>query len=354
MRIATFARAALAFAAALCLAPSHAAELPQGTPSVEEMARYQGPDREAKLLAAAKAEGAELSVYHVYPALTKVIAAFSKKYGIQVKAWRSSSETVLQRLVTEARGKRYDVDLVQNNAPENEASCREKLFLPMYSPAQANLIPQAIPANHCWVGFTVDVFIAAYNTQKLREEDLPKTYEDLLDPRWKGALAVEADDSGWFGALAAAMGERKTHELFSKLVAANGLTVRKGHSLLANLVASGDVSLALDAYSWSPEQLKAKSAPIEVHPIPPVLAQFSTVAVASHARHPYAAMLFYDFLLGDGQKVLHDLRFVPTSRAYDSPVLKLPLQFIDPGMALRMQDKWLKDWDSIVINAARH
>lgn len=352
MQIASFARAAaLLFTAAVW--PSHAADLPKGTPSVEEMAVYRGADRTARLIAAAKAEGGELSVYHVYPALTKVIAAFNKKYGIAVKPWRSSSEGVLQRLVNEARSNRFEADLVQNNAPENEAACREKLFLPIDSPAQARLIPQAVPASHCWVGFTVDVFIAAYNTSKVKKGDLPATYEDLLDPRWKGALAVEADDSGWFGALAAAMGEEKTHKLFASLVASNGMTARKGHSLLANLVASGEVPLALDTYSWTPEQLKDKSAPIEVHPIPPVLAQFSTIAVMKRAKHPYTAMLFHDFLLQDGQKVLYDLRFVPASRDYDSPITKLPLKYIDPGMALEMQDKWLKDYQGIVTNRAR-
>ena len=353
MRIALLARAAIVSAAAAFVVTPFAAEMPKGTPSVEEMAAYQGADRTAKLLAAAKAEGGELAVYHVYPALTKVVAAFSKKYGIEAKLWRSSSETVLQRLVSEARGGRFEADVVQNNAPENEAACRERLFLEVRSPAQANVIPEAVPANHCWVGFTLDVFIAAYNTSKVRKDDLPSSYEDLLNPRWKGAIAVEADDSGWFGALAAAMGEEKTHKLFANLVSTNGLAVRKGHSLLANLVASGDVPLALDTYSWTPEQLKEKSAPIEVLPLAPVMAQFSTIAVVKRAKHPYTALLFYDFLLDEGQKVLYDLKFVPTSRKFAVPVKKLPLKFIDPGVALEMQDKWLRDYQNIVIKGAR-
>ncbi len=353
MQIASFARAAAALLAAAWLAPSYAAPLPKGTPSVEEMATYQGPDRTERLLAAAKAEGGELAIYHVYPPLTKVIEAFDKKYGIHTKPWRSSSEGVLQRLVNEARGNRFEADVVQNNAQEAEAACHENLYMPVQSPAQSKLIPQAVPASHCWVGFAVDVFIAAYNTSKVRKEDLPKTYEDLLDPRWKGALAVEADDSNWFGALSTAIGEEKAHKLFEKLVATNGITARKGHSLLANLVASGEVPLALDTYAWGPDRLKAKGAPIEVHPIPPVLAQFSTIAVLKHAKHPYTAMLFYDFALGDGQKVLHELRFVPTNRAFDSPILKLPIHFIDPAMALRNEEKWLKDYQNIVTNHAR-
>ena len=348
MKTAFLACAALALATT-AISPAHAVDLPSGTPSVEEMARYTGPDRAAKLLAAAKAEGGELSVYHVYPALTKVTAAFTKKYGIAVNPWRSSSETVLQRLVSEARGNRFEADVVQNNAPENEAACREKLLQEMRSPLQANLLPQAVPAHGCWVGFAIDIFIAAYNTAKVRKEDLPATYQDLLDPKWKGRLGVESDDYHWFAELSSALGEQQTHKLFRDLVAGNGLSVRKGHSLLANLVASGEVPLALTAYSWTPEQLKAKGAPIELYPLQPLIAQFSTLAVLKKAKHPYTAMLFYDFALDEGQKLLYDLRFVPASRTLDVPITRLPIRYIDPGRALDMQEKWFKDYQTIVV-----
>lgn len=340
---------ALAALLAIGVATTRAADLPKGTPSVEQMAGYQGADREQKLLAAAKAEGGPLSVYHVYPALTKVIAAFSKKYGIDVKPWRSGSEAVLQRVVNEARSGRYDADVVQNNAPENEATWREKLLLPVQSPFQAELIPEATPSHHAWVGFTIDVFIAAYNPQKFRKEDLPSSYEQLLDPKWKGALGVEADDSGWYGALADTMGEQKTNQVFTQVIQKNGMSIRKGHSLLANLVASGEIPLALDTYSWSTPQLKKKGAPIEMHAIEPVMAQFSTIAVLRNAKHPYAALLFYDYLLGEGQEVLHELDFVPTSRKYDDPVRHLDLHFIDPSQALANQERWFKRYQSVVV-----
>lgn len=343
----TLLAAALALAAAL--PPATAQELPRGTPGVEEMARYSGPDRQAKLLAAAKAEGGELTVYHVYPALTQVTAAFSKKYGIPVKPWRSSSETVLQRVLSEARGGRHEADVVQNNAPENEAACREKLLMEMRSPVQANILPQAVPAHGCWVGFTIDVFIAAYNTAKVGKEELPKSYAELLDAKWKGRLGIESEDHHWFAELAAAMGEQQTHKLFRDLVAGNGLSVRKGHSLLANLVASGEVPLALTTYSWTPEQLKAKGAPIEVHPLQPLIAQFSTVAVLKRAKRPYTAMLFYDFVLDEGQKLLHDLKFVPTRRDIEVPITKLPIRYIDPVQTLDMHDKWFRDYQTIVV-----
>lgn len=336
-----------------CSLGAGAADVPQGTPTVAELASYQGADREQKLLAAAKAERGEVNVYHVYPALTAVLNAFTTKYGIKTKAWRSGSEGVLQKLVSEARGNRFEADLVQNNAPENEAAHREKLLQPVNSPYLKDLMPEASPAHKEWVGFTLDVFVAAYNTGKVKKEELPKTYQDLLDPKWKGRLGIEADDSGWFGALAHTMGEKETYKLFGDIVAKNGISVRKGHSLLANLVASGEVPLALTVYSWTPEQLKQKGAPIESHAIQPVMAQFSTVAVTRKAPHPYSALLLFDFMLNEGQKVLADQKFVPTSRKYEAPITRLPLKFIDPGMALDNQDKWTKAYDEVVIKPAR-
>jgi iron(III) transport system substrate-binding protein len=349
MNFVNLLRASGALVATTLASLAFAADLPKGTPSVEEMAKYQGPDRTAKLLAAAKAEGGELTVYHVYPALTQVTAAFTKKYGIAVKPWRSSSETVLQRLMTEARGNRFDADVVQNNAPENEAASRERLLLEIRSPQHANLLPEAVPAHGCWAGFAIDVFIAAYNTTKVRKDELPTSYQDLLDPKWKGRLGIEADDHGWFGELSSTLGETQTHKLFERIVAANGLSVRKGHSLLANLVASGEVPMGLTTYSWTPEQLKMKSAPIEVHPISPLIAQFSTIAVLKRAPRPYTAMLFYDFVLDEGQRLLNELKFVPASRTLDVPITKQPIRFIDPVKALEMHDKWLRDYQNIVV-----
>ena len=330
-----------------------AADPVKGQLSVAEMAAYQGADRHERLVAAAKNEGGELSVYHVYPNLPVVMTAFTSKYGIKVKAWRSGSEGVLRKVTSEARGGRFDVDIVQNNAPENEAAHREKLLQEVRSPYLKDLMPEASPAHKEWVGITLDVFIAAYNTEKVKKEELPRSYQDLLDPKWKGRLGIEADDQAWFATLAAALGEKQTHKLFSDIVATNGISVRKGHSLLTTLVASGEVPLGLTVYSWNPEQLKQKGAPVEGYLLQPVVAQFSTIAMLKKAPHPYSALLFYDFMLNEGQQLLADVKFVPVSRKIESPITKVPLKFIDPTLALDMQDKWIKSYEEIVVKPVR-
>jgi len=314
--------------------------------SLEEIATYQGSDRNERLLEGAKKEG-ELQVYHAYPQMAAVMSAFTKKYGIKVTSWRAGSEKILQRLASEARAKKYTVDVVQNNAPENEAAHRENLLQEVKSAHLKDLVPGAVPGHRGWVGITLDVFSAAYHTGKVKKEELPRTYRDLLDPKWKGRLAVEAEDQAWFATLTEKLGEPQASRLFGDIVAANGMSVRKGHSLLTSLVASGEVPLALSVYSWNPEQVKAKGAPIEGFLIEPVVAQFSTLAMAKAAPHPNAAALFYDFVLNEGQQILADMHFVPTSKKLPSPIGNVALTLVDPGRALDMQEKWIKAYNAL-------
>ena len=304
-----------------------------------------------RMVEAARKEG-ELSIYHVYPALPVVMAAFTKKYGIKVKPWRAGSEAVLQRVATEARAGRHEVDIVQNNAPENEAAHREKLLQAVKSPYLSDLMPGAVPAHGEWAGITLDVWTAAYNTERVKKEELPKTYGDLLAPRWKDRLGIEAFNHGWFATLLGAMGEKEGLKLFSEIVATNGISVRKGHSLLTALVASGEVPLALTVYSWNPVQAKKKGAPIEGLALEPLIGQFSTIAMLKKSPHPNAAVLFYDFMLSEGQQLLAEADFVPASKKFASP-FRTPVKFVDPAQALDMQDQWVKTYEDVITKKAK-
>ncbi len=344
-------RSATTYLAATAAAASWPARAQDAGKAARELATSQAPDRHDRLVELSKKEG-ELTIYHVYPALPAVIAAFTKKYGIKTKVWRSGSEAVLQRLLSESRGNRYEVDVVQNNAPENEASWREKLLQETWSPGYKDLHPAAVPAHHGWAGLALDIWTCAYNTQQVKKESLPKSYADLQDPRWKGKLAIEANNHAWFGQLLTELGEEAGARTFANIVATNGISTRKGHSVLANLVASGDVAMGLTVYSWIPEQLKRKGAPIENHVIQPLLGQPSTLAITRRAPNPASAILFYDFMLGEGQKILADHQFVPASLALPGPLAGVPVKLIDPGRALAMQDRWLKQFEDIIIRKA--
>lgn len=319
-----------------------------------QVALYDRSDRQAYLLEGARKEGS-VSVYHSMPAehMTEVAAAFTQKYGIKVKLWRSGSEAELHRIVTESRAGRFAVDLAENNSLDNEALHREKLLQPVNSPYVSDLIPQASPAHKEWVGTAIHIWVATYNTDKVKKDELPKTYQDLLHPRWKNRLGIEADNYAWFNTVTTAMGEPAGVLLFNNIVATNGMSTRKGHSLLTNLVASGEVPLALTSYSYMPEGLKKKGAPVDWIALAPTVALFQTVALLKTAPHPHAAMLFYDFLITEGQAVLAEKQWVSTSKNNDQAIAMLPLKFVDPAKTLDGSARMIKTYEDVVTKRGR-
>jgi len=302
---------------AFCLA---AALLAAATPAaaqttVADIALYQGADRAQRLIEGAKKEGT-LTLYGSAPPddLAVLTAAFEKKYGVKVRVWRASSETIVQRGVTEMRAGRYEADVFETNGPDMEALYREKVFQEVKSPHLADLLPGAIMPHREWVGTRLNVFVAAYNTKLVKKEELPRSFEDLLNPKWKGRLGIEASDFDWFATVAGEIGEAKATKLFREIVTANGISVRKGHTLLTNLVVAGEVPLALTTYHYKAEQLKKDGAPIDWFILPPTVARFQGVGLARRAPHPHAAVLFFDFMLTDAQEILSKRDFTPASR----------------------------------------
>src|SRR5690349_2796551 len=284
---------------------------------------------------AARREG-EVMVYHSTQTedLKPVFDAFTRKYGVQVKEWRSSSENIVSRVISQGRAGKVEVDLIENNSPEMEALRREGLLRRMDSPFFADLRPGLLGEHRTYATTTLDVFVAAYNTAKVRRDELPKSYRDLLDPRWKDRLGIEAEDHPWFGTLLANLKDPGGEKLFRDLVAANGISLRKGHTLLANLVAAGEVPLALTVYVYKPEQMKAKGAAIDWLVIPPAIASLHAVGVHNRAPHPNAAALLYDFFLGEGQELLAAKSFVPSSSRIRSYLGDTPIVPLDPAQAL--------------------
>jgi ABC-type Fe3+ transport system substrate-binding protein len=321
----------------VCLVVANAAS----AETVADIANYTGPDRTQHLIDGARKEGA-ITLYSsaVTDDSNAIAAAFEKKYGIKVQLWRGSSEDILRRAITEHRGGRDDVDVAETAGTEMEGLRREQLLQEISSPVFAELIPEAVAPHRPWVTSRLSIFTAAFNTALIKPEDVPKTYEDLTDPHWKGKLGIEADDGNWFMSVAGAMGEDKALALFRKVVAVNGMSVRKGHTLLSNLVVAGEVPLALTVYGYRISELKAKGAPIDGTVLPPAVALPTGIAVFAHAPHPYAAALFMDFFLGDGQRILHDRGNVPTNRTVQEP--PPGLTFVDVAKFLDEGDKWTK------------
>ena len=312
-------------------------------------ASYEGADRQQRLLEGAKKEG-ELTLYTSAQSddIGAVAKAYEAKYGVKVNLWRAGSEKVLQRAVTEARGGRHAVDVIETNGPEMEMLHREQILQAVKSPHLADLIPAARRPHGEWVGTRLNVFALAYNTKLVKKEELPKSWDDLLQPRWKGRLGIEAEDADWLAGVMEDLGEAKGTRLFKEMVAKNGMSVRKGHTLLTQLVASGEVPFALTVYNYKAEQLKQKGAPIAWLAVGTAIARPNGLGIARRAPNPHAALLFYDFEISEeGQRVLLARDFVPTSKKVDTPLGRLPLKFVDARVMLDEYDKWVKLYEEI-------
>src|SRR5437773_3584642 len=286
--------------------------------------------------------------------LTPLSAAFEKRYGVKLKSWRANSEKVLQRALTEARAGRHEADVVETNGPQLEALYREKALQPLRSAHLKDLMPQALQPHGHWVGTRINMFVQSYNTRLVKKDELPKSYADLTNPRWKGRLGIEAEDEDWFAMVVKELGEEAGLRTFREIARVNGFSVRRGHTLLAGLVASGEIPLAITTYSHGAEKMKQRGAPVEWFAITPAIGRANGIGIARSAPHPHAAALFVDFLLSpEGQAILQKGGYVPANLRVADRAQKLPLKFVDPAVILDEDAKWKKLWAEIVLGAPR-
>ncbi len=154
----------------------------------------------------------------------------------------------------------------------------------------------------------------AYNTELVKAEEAPKSFADLLDPKWKGKLSLDTRPNRFIPSLLQEWGENRAMDYFKKLAAQEPVLVR-GHTAAAQLLAAGQHHVLIEPFAYSTLSLKHQGAPIEVtwqkefvpgsHGAP--------IALLKEAPHPHAALLFYEFLLSEaGQQVYIDVGRTPT------------------------------------------
>jgi iron(III) transport system substrate-binding protein len=334
----------------LTLVAPGASAVPAQTRTLADIASDAAPDRMQRLAADAKKEG-PLSLYtsRVAEDTTPLTDAFTRKYGIGVQVWRASNQDMIQRAVAESHAGRCPADVISSGTPALEPLYREQLLQPVKSPTTSELMPQALRPHGAWVGVSVNIISGAYNTNLVKPDDVPKSYDDLKSPKWKDRLAIEAEDVDWFAALLGKLGEEKGVALFRDIVRTNGVSTRTGHTLLANMVAAGEVPLAMTVYSYKPEQLARVGAPVRALYLPPLIALATGVSVTRCASHPNAAVLFYEFMLRDGQEVLAKRDIVPTNLQVRPLPANTEITFMDPVQMLDNGPKWTGLWNDIFI-----
>jgi len=150
------------------------------------------------------------------------------------------------------------------------------------------------------------------------------------------------------------LGEEAGLRTFREIAKTNGFSVRKGHTLLAGLVASGEIPFALTTYSHGAEKMKQKGAPVEWFAIEPAIGRANGIGITRKPPHPHAAALFVDFELSpEGQAILEKGGYVPANLRIGNPAQKLPLKFVDPALILDEEAKWKKLYSEIVLGSTR-
>jgi iron(III) transport system substrate-binding protein len=268
---------------------------------------------------------------------------------VKVEIFRTISEKVVQRALTESRAKRHAFDVVETNGPEMEIMAREKIFSDFHSPHLADLPANAIPAHRQWIPDRVNFFVVAFNTAKVRREEIPSNYRAFLDAKWKGRIGIEATDAEWMATLVKTWGEAAGMAYFRGLAEMKP-DVRKGHVLLAELIAAGEIPVGLTVYNSNAESLKRRGAPIDWLPVEPVVGRPQGIAVARNAPHPHAALLFADFVLSpEGQELLNSMGRVPVSTKVKTELNRFAYTMVDPVTVLDEQEKWNKLWEGLFI-----
>ena len=340
----------LAPAGALALSLVVSAAVAQAPSRNDEVFRYRGADRDARLIERAKQEGTVVVYTSLAPTESKPLAeAFEKKYGVKVELWRALSDKVVQRVVTEAQARRHTVDVIETNGPEMEMLAREKVLAEIHSPYISDLPPEAVPAHRTWFPDRMNFFVVGYNTAKVQRSEIPATYEGFVDPKWKGRIGLEATDAEWMATLIKVWGNDRGMDFFRKLSAMKP-DVRKGHVLLAELVAAGEVPVGLTMYNSNIVSLKRKGAPIDFVAVQPVVARPQGIGVARAAPHPNAALLFADYVLSpEGQRLFESMGRVPASTKVKSELNNFPFTLIEPATVLEEAEKWEKMWNDFFL-----
>jgi iron(III) transport system substrate-binding protein len=321
----------------------------QSPPKNAAVYLYAGSDRAERLAEGARKEGT-LVVYTSLATSESVplAQAFEKKYGVKVELWRSLSDQVVRRALNEAKARRHTVDVIETNAPELEALARERVTAPFSSPHIADIPAWGVPAHRMWIADRVDFFVVAYNTGRVRREELPASYEGFLDPKWKGRIGLEATDQEWLAGLARYWGEKRALEFFRGLAAMKP-DLRKGHVLLSEMVAAGDVPVSLTNYASNADSMKRRDRPIDWKPVEPVIGRPQALGLAAAAPHPNAALLFADFVLSpEGQQLFNSMGRFPASSKVRSALVTFPYLMLDPIAVIDEDEKWLKYWNELV------
>jgi len=260
-----------------------------------------------KVIEAAKKEG-ELGWWSTIAQdqSQKIIEEFMKLYPfIKATYWRSGSVGLHNKILIEARAGRSSWDVVSQTAPEFIAELKQrKLIAAFNSSERRHFSTDLKDKDGYWTGTYALPTGLGFNTQQVKRDEVPKNYQELFNPKWKGKrISVDDESYELLVGLMQAWGRGAAIEYLKK-VAAQEPMIGRGHTQRTQLLAAGEFPLAI-AYTHTVEWSKSQGNSVDWVNLDHVVIKFDGIMLGAKAAHPNAAKLFIDFILSQaGQELL--------------------------------------------------
>lgn len=264
------------------------------------------PEQKARLVEGAKKEGRFVFYGSTgIDASRPFLEAYRKAHPyLTIGHYRSSDVNLYNKVANEAEAGRHEVDVIETVSVMAYALIMEDFVDSYRSVADVAVRPEFIDPKGLWHTYQYLVVALGFNKSKLKENEAPKTYEDLLHPRWKGKMSLDTEDADIFGTLLETWGEEKGLAYFRKL-AKQEIQFRKGHALQNQLLAAGEFAVAPWLHAQSVLEMSEKGAPVGLLFLRPVISIPKMLLLAKKSPHPHAAALFIDWALSDeGQHIV--------------------------------------------------
>jgi iron(III) transport system substrate-binding protein len=262
-----------------------------------------------QLIAGAKKEG-KLVVYAsaTAPQLQMYFTTFNKRYPfIKTEYFRTGKQKLVSKILLEEQAKQRIADIIHTSVIETNI-LKKRGALSKYVPLEASSFPpQYKDPEGFWTSAYASGTLLGYNSRQVKKADVPKNYDELLNPRWKNAIAIDTNKIEWFAMLL----KLKGRPFMEKLAALNP-TLRDGNTLVLQLLAAGEYPVAAGVYEYSIEDLKTKGAPVDWLGLEPVITYTVAASLPSQPNNPNSAKLFIEWLLSkEGQEVINQYGRVP-------------------------------------------
>ena len=275
---------------------------------------------EGKLVDGAKKEGKLAFWINGWSAsdLEQVFGKFRQKYPfLTVEYWRSSEDSQLhQKMMSEARAGIQNVDVASSEINLISELKKANVVKKYTWPNTGGWSSQHKDPDGYWVASNINGIVVVYNTSLVSAAEAPKNWDDLLNPKWRGAISMDRDASEWVLMLWAAWGKEKAVN-YLKALAKNDIVFGAGQTARLEMLGAGAFKIDLRLNLYRVLQYQKKGAPVEWLRTNPILAKATPMVIAERAPHPNSALLFANWFTSlEGQQTFADVtgRLVPDSR----------------------------------------